>query len=751
MDMLRQLMDWLMPLDDPADSTTSLNALLERARRAQYAERYEKALNLLNEADELAKEQHNTTAEVDISLTRADILIAQQRYDDAHRWLTALKDEVEGRQHRAPLAYTLCSLGQIAQARHQLEKARDYFDRARKIASEVSAKAAEGRAACHLADVYLAENNASYADYLFKDAVTMLQKSGDRELLGYFLARMGQAQSILGRRADGEQAMQRGLEIAQALKHQAQIRQIHTLMGDEAHRQGDPERARQHYQKALERIPDEAPTAREHTALRLRLCRVALYLNDAQTALSVAQQALTDAQQTDDEALLQRARVTLGMALHYSGDSEAALPYLEEALNADSTADNSPAFQSELLRTFAAAQAATDQPDSAEAIYQKAIDTARPDSPEFAQAHTELGAFYAQQQQLRDALDHWQQALSSYETLSQAGAMARLYCQMADARLKLDNPKQALTDYEAALVQVNHVENKAIRADVLTQVAIAYTDYGRNIDTADEFFREALSIVERTENNTADTDSTDSTDDTPDTDNTAPAEPDTATVTFSAAAEVHLRGHYGRFLTLTGQPKKAITEIMQARNQASDHALKAQQAVLTMHLGQAYQQLGDREKALSLYENALDSFQSDALADALATQPEIRAWLALLHGHLGDVYAAQSRTDDAQEHYQQAQQTATPPRRGQGIVAALTGFARLALDAGDTESASDHLENAYQQCKRSSLRREMVDIYEQQSRLYSLRGESAKAKAAWNEAKKLRSTLQMPATEATWL
>ncbi len=754
MDMLRQLMDWLMPLDDPTDSTTSLNTLLERARRAQYTERYDTALNLLEEANNLAKEQHNSTAEVDISLTRGDILIAQQRYDDAHNWLTALKDEVEGRQYRAPLAYTLCSLGQIAQARHQLDKAREYFNRAREIASEVSARAAEGRAASHLADVYLADNNASYADYLFKDAIPLLEKSGDRELLGYFLARRGEAQSILGRSADGQHTMQRGLEIAQAIKHLAQMRQIHILMGDEAYRQGDTSRAWKHYQNALKRIPDEAPTVREHIELRLRLCRVALYLHDAQTALDFAQQALNDAQDTDDTALQQRARVTLGMALHHSGDSEAALPYLQEALDSDTWEDHPPEFQSELLRTVASAQAATDQPDTAEALYQKAIEATRPDTLEFAQAHTELGTLYANQQQLRLALDHWQQALTSYETLNQAGEMARLYCQMADARLLLDNPKQALTEYEAALVQVNHMEDKAIRADVLTQVAIAYTDYGRNIDTAGDFFREALSIAEGTHNteNTHDTDSTDSTetdtaqsDDTPQTD--TPAATETPAGMFSADALIHLRGHYGRFLTLTGQPKKAITEIMQARNQAAEHNLTAQQAVLTMHLGQAYQYLGDTDKALSLYTDAQNVFQSDALAN----QPEIRAWLALLHSYSGDIYAAQSLTENARDHYQQAQQTATPPRRGQSLVAALNGFARLALDAGDPDSASDYLESAYQQCKRSSLRREMVGIYEQQSRLYSLRGESAKAKAAWNEAKKLRSTLHMPVTEATWL
>ena len=189
------------PSDIP--KTVLLNELMDKARRSQYDENFDEALALLSEAMDIAKSENKTHTQVDISLSRADILITRREFETARFVLNELRDDAQANEMQAPLAYSLCSLGVLEKSLGNLSIAQNNFETARDIAETIHTDGAYGRATAHLAEIHLIQDNANYAIYLLEDAIPKLDRSGDRELLAYFIAQLGLAQLHSGQHEQG--------------------------------------------------------------------------------------------------------------------------------------------------------------------------------------------------------------------------------------------------------------------------------------------------------------------------------------------------------------------------------------------------------------------------------------------------------------------------------------------------------------------------------------------------------------------
>ncbi len=155
MGILQRIRSWFKGSDiqKPVSNETHLRNLLVEARRQQYMEQYTQALDTLTQAMTLADKEYDMRSKVDITLSRADILIEQGDYETAKFILSELEQDSEAREMTAPLAYALCSLGVVADREGNLELARDYFEKARSTAQSIHTDGATGRAEAHLAEV----------------------------------------------------------------------------------------------------------------------------------------------------------------------------------------------------------------------------------------------------------------------------------------------------------------------------------------------------------------------------------------------------------------------------------------------------------------------------------------------------------------------------------------------------------------------------------------------------------------------
>jgi len=708
MKYLRHMSRWFTSRQKsvPPDKHIRLTELQDLARRAQFAEQYNEAIKLLNEAYEIAQALHNTTAQVDIQLTRGDILVIQERWQEAERWLTELRQHCASNQHQAPLAYTLCSLGTIAQAQDRLDDAQHYYEKARAIAQSIGTDGASGRAIAHLADVYLQEGNASYAIHLLEDALPRLDRSGDRELLGYFLGRHGQALIESGQVSRGMAQLRRGLEAAIALKHRRQVRYLSLLLGQETIKVGDYQRAQQCFNDGLRLYPDPPPQSTSYAEALCHMSYATLHVEGAQAAKPYSEQAISVAKALNAPRILTLAKATQGLVLQKEGHSKQAIPILTEALTTYSSAQPD-SFYLDILRGLATAQHQTGDAEAAFATYHQAVEQASAAPTLAAQLHDAMGHLCFEDHRYKDAIQHWREAIALFQDAKQRNQVLRLLCDVGTAYTKLGDGRLARREYEQALEQVNRTDDRTTRGIVLTHVAQAYQLYGE-LETAEAFFTEALEIARRANN---------------------PKE------------EVKRRCKHAHFLLQIGQANRAITELMQIRNRSQELNLPLQEALCNNYLGLAYTKLANYEIALKQHRTALAQIR--ILAE--------RQWQAVIQTDMADSLYEAGNIDEAQQMYAGALAAARDLQYVVVIGNALHGLARIALDADELDVATSHLHDAELLAHRAHNRRLMAEVLTQQSRLYAKQTNLAKAQSTWEEAKKLRQMMRMPDIPADWI
>lgn len=716
MSFFERIANWLRP-SPPKDITPrQFDNLLIRAREAKYSEDFETALEHFRQAAAQAAAQEDV---VQFAITRlhiADILIRQEKWEDAQQLLQQLRQQAEGTSQRSQMAYILCALGTLAQGQGDWSSAREYYEQALELADQTGAAGPRGRATAHLAEAYLHEGNASYAVHLLRRAMPLLENSGDIEMVSHFAGVLGESLVASGSDEEGEQLLHSALLQAQRTQQHAYIRRWRLVLGQRTLQQGRIGDAQRHLLAVLQYFGRPPRPAGEYVQALCGLSRVYTAQGEHDEALGYARQAVQHAKQVGQVPLLAETLTALGRALTAAKQYREALATLQEAAQHYATPDQVQEAYLDVLRLTAAVQTEMEEPEQAIRTYQQVIELAEKAGLELqvARACNGLGTIYRQQNNPTGAVEQWTRALAIYEAEHEHVQSARLYCDLAAARIELGYGTRAMRDYEQALVRLNSIEDPITRGIVLANVAVAYADNGE-IESAESFFAESIRIAQQT---------------------------------HDAAAEITRRGNYGWFLLVTGRARRALPELEHVRRMSEKQGLMLQAAVQTDNIGLVYDTLDEPARGLEHHREALERLEK---TPPTRWQGIYRFWEASFKVNAAASLLALDRVGEAGPLLNEALAEGRSLKNNSLITRALTGLARAALQRQDANQALKHSEEAVAIARREGVRRRLAEALPTHSQCLAAAGQKEQAAAVWEETQKLLTLLHAPIPRAGWL
>lgn len=674
--------------------------LIDLGRQARYAENYAKALDIFEQSVALAETAQDTTALVIAQLNIADTYIQLERFDEAQILLMELQADTEERQHYTPLAYTLCLIGYFHQIQGDWEQARDTYNQALTIAQKANAGGAIGRAKGHLAETYLREDNATYAEHLLHDALPLLDDSNDVELISHFIGQYGLAMFQLGRDVDGDRLLETALRRAQQLEFKTQVRHWQQVIAERKFSIHDYKAAFEHYHEFLKVSPDPLPETEEYGLVLSNLSEITRQLGQQQESLDYALQAERILSKIDSDTLSSHALTAIGLAMRANTQYDSALDYFQQALASTSSANDTLTIQLEIAQTYVIAKQYTD----AEATYQNLIDQLdEATHPELsARANAGLGTTYQKQNILDKAIQQWMIAHKLYESQANHNQTARIICDIAQARYELGDGKRAMSDYERALMLLNSVD-KETRGIVMASVAIAYADKG-DVPTTEAFFAESIDIARDLKN------------------------------TF---AEALRRNDYAVYLIDIGQTQRAILSLERALKLVSKNQNPLYNAIFRCNTGVAYRALGDLQKSESYHHQASELF---------ATLEESR-WSYLNHVHLAEIYLDLEQIEDANHSFPETLRLRDVDYEIQSWLT----LARLHLLQSHLIDAETYISQAISTAQSGYRQRMLAKALVLQSQIQTKANNPDAAIETWHSAEKLFNLLQMSKPNPNWL
>lgn len=688
------------PAPNPSPDSSGLHEALEAGLRAKRAEDYDLALESLRRASSLAVT--DATALAVVTLNRAEVLTARGDDDEAQHLLETACDNARANNQRAHLAYLLCGLGALAQARGNWDLARQHYESALESARLAGAIGAEARAQGHLAETYWREGNASYAAHLLREALPKLTLAGDVEAGCLFVGLLGQALVDSGQPADGYALIERALRLSQQLGYRRYQRRWSIALGRRALAEGRFSDAVGHFETAFALYP---PDSADPDFLRA-LCeasRAYLGLRQTQPAIAHARRAVEHAARLADPHLAAQTHSALGQAILASGDHSEAAGHLHTAAEAFRGLSAPAAEEIDALRSLAEAYGELGDDQQALALYQDAIARAEAHAALSvrAQAHRDLGLFYVRQRQMQQAIREWTTALAYYERENHPAQVARLYCDIAAARRFVGQGARALKDYEQALMALNDLRDDwTTRGLVLANAAIAYAEHG-DVQSTESFFSEAIRIAQRT---------------------------------GDEAAEAVRRGNYGWFLLQLGRIPQAIASLQAALRISQLRQMTLQAAVQTDNLGLAHDAQGDYTAALDYHRRALEQI-------AGLRQPH---WQHIIQANLAETLLSLDQLEEATPLFDAALAQGRADEDVELIVRGLLGQAQVALRQDRPQAAEPLLEEAAALARKAALRRLHAEALALHSQQQAALNQEAQAAALWDEARKLYAMLHMP-------
>ena len=701
MDFLKRVGDWLgiaPPKQKP--DVASITNLIDLGRQARYAENYANALDIFEKSIALAQSQQDTRALAIAQLNVADTYIQLKRFDEALLLLTDLRADTESRQHVTPLAYTVCLIGYWHQVQGDWEQARKSYNEALGIAQKANAIGAIGRAKGHLAETYLREENATYAEHLLHDALPLLDDTNDVELISHFIGQYALTMLKLGRDVDGDRLLETALRRAQQLKFVTQIRHWQRILAERKLETHDYKPAFEHYHEFLKLSPDPLPETEEYGLALSNLSEITRQLGQQKEALDYALQAERILSKIDSGNVSSHALTAIGLAMRSNYQYDDALGYFNRVLATVQPSSNEAlAIQLEIAETHVMAE----QLMEAESIYQLLVNQLdKTTHPELsARANTGFGTVYKKQHQLEKAIQQWMIAQKLYQNQANHNQTARLICDIARARYELGDGKRAMSDYERALMLLNSVDQET-RGIVMANVANAYADKG-DVASTEAFFTESIEIA-RELNNTA--------------------------------IEATRRNDYAVYLIDIGQAQRAILSLEHALKLIDNEKNPLYYAIFTDHMGLAYRILQQPEKAL----------EQHMLVQIKLSEIDAPHEVTLNHLYLIEAYLDLKQIPEAIEQI---------PKLTSGVIDVEIQYhltiARLELLQNKLEDSKTTIETAVSQAQSGYRQRLLAKALVLQSQIQSADNDNDIAVKTWQSAEHLLKLLQMPQPNPNWL
>ncbi|QPC81806.1 hypothetical protein G4Y79_19250 [Phototrophicus methaneseepsis] len=788
MSWLDRFIKWVSGAEDaptpsqqtPPKANNALESILEQGRQAQYDEAYDTAMQHYKHAREVAQRQMDATSEADALLHQADVLIAQGSFKEAETLLGELQTKAQNTQHRAPLAYALISRGVLAQARGAYEEARNLYEQGRRHAETIGSNGAQGRAMCHLADIYLAENNSGYAVKLLREGLTILQESGDTELLPYF--RMRLADALIA--AQDESAVSDLLHIAYKEATEAQHKPYRRMtalrVAEYAAQTGDSLTAYQFFKLALDLFSRTPANTSRYADILLSYSQAALQTGNQAEARTVAEKALYAAQSLGDEGRMREAQDILAAAtpggLAQKTQPHPTAPSMPEAITAQAV-DQPTSQQDEVIQP-ASETLVVGEPAAAEAVQATAETVTTPEEAVVSEPATEESAakesamiapVASAPNPLVDALvteasepeededpiagfinrAKRQQAENdpegSIKSLQKAMELAAeadsqthritIHQLMASAYRMQRQFEEAIEQQKVAYLIAKQTRDRRTSVKLLNQLATDQRELGllgdalRSVDDTllllssvdDRRIRQtALTLAGSLYGTQGDTASAD-------------AFFQEALMLSSALGDQNLRAstllEYATMLIATNRTAEAKKQIEEARPAAASRQLA--------------QVLGYWHAANGEWADALIQFEAvakgrDESDDQLETER------AKMLAELG-------RYDDAANLLRRAMQKAREQRRLGMLIEVLLIQARLLSERGKPQAAIDSLENVLKFAKQAQSPRQQAQAYVVLSKIRASMDDIETAQTDWEQARQLIERHSMPRIQPDWL
>jgi len=678
---------------------------LEESRQAAHREDYEQALALLQSAKELVdKDQLKHKIDLNITLIQIDA----EQLDDAKQLIDHLETAID--EDNESQILWLWVTGRFAHAENDLEKAREIYQALREKAKSVGNARFEGRASAYLADIYLRDENASFAIHLLKSALKQLEQVDDAFYQSYAVGKLGEAHIASQQKHEGLPLLERALRIAERLNQKRYIRQWQLELGIYHLREHQYEIAHDYLQTAIQNFPNDRKQSSDYVRGLCWLSYASRYLNTVDQPLVYAQQAGDIARDVDDEMLVNFSNAILGLARFDAKDYETATQLIQQAViqGLENPKFFSPELLIELMRRQATIQSKSDV-TQAIATYGKALDLAKQHelSGSVANVQNELGQLFRREKDYSQAIQVWKQAIQQYEINHDNIQAARLLCDLMQLQLLVGQEIRALHAIEQALQILNLIDDPITRGIVFSNAAMFYAEYGE-IKTAEQFFVESIENAKALQN---------------------------------PIAEATRRANYGWLLVVVGRTQRAQVELKTALDLCHQHHLQVQSAIIRNNLGLVERIRKQPDVAIAYHQAALDEYRHDI--DELW---QMRIMLDLAQSLL---YAEQP--EEAKAHIDQSLDLARKTELVPFIVRTLIVHTRYALAFDQLAAAKSALSEAANYSKQIQSRRIQMALLTTQSQYYAATQQLNSAQETWVAAEKLYDLMQAPKPAFDWL
>lgn len=683
-----------------------LSDLMARGRRAFYDEQFEQAAALFEEAWLVAEKSGDNTAQADVKLHQADVLIARKNYAAAREMLLELETRSRSARHRAPLAYALISLGLIADADGHSDEARQRYEEAIRIAEEANAKGAAGRARAHLGEDYLRRGNATYAIRLLRTALLELEQSGDTELVSYFMCRLADALAESGEPQPSLELMQRALERAEALRHRTFIRQIGSALGQRLLGTGELVRARDLFRQILTTSDAQSPDPHETLSATLGLAQAQALLGDSEAESLAAESEKLALALHKPDAAARACAIQAELQMHVENHEEAlrswdrALTYAAELAEPEALL-----FRLRHAQTLGAMGRINEAITATRTVLEQARSSENPTLE--IDAGIQLAQLHERNQDWQAALNQRLQSVRLCEVHHASEKAALLHCEIAGLRGWMGQSTRSAQDIRQALTLLPQVKEPVQRQRVLLYAGRSLSQQGDH-HSAESFFHEGLALAEQTKR---------------------------------ADLKALAQAVQGAVFAPTNRAIEGVHLLQDARRYYVDHGDTLEQASVAVDLAQGFYTTGQSVQARQHLETALP-----VLEDNHDARSVLRARLLLARMMLSS-----GAVDDAEALLRQVLSSVEGSPLLAPRIHAQLGLIEVALERGEIERAELELQNTTGSVERSGNRMLQARCALLQSRLASMQGHAAAANQHWKEAQRLHEMLHLPLPQADWL
>lgn len=688
------------------DNDNQLSDLMARGRRAFYDEQFEQAAALFEKAWLVAEQSQDSTAQADVKLHQADVLIARQEYAAARDLLLELETRSRSARHRAPLAYALVSLGLIAEADGHADEARQRYEEAIRIAEEANAKGAAGRARAHLGEDYLRRGNATYAVRLLRAALLELEQSGDTELVSHFMCRLAEALAESGETQPSLELMRRALERAEALRHRTFIRQISTALAQRLLSAGELAQARDLFRQTLTASDTQSPDPHETLSATLGLAQAQALLGNPE-AVSLATESEKLALALHKPAEAARACAIQAELQMHSQNHEEALKSWDRALTyaAELTEPEALVFRLRHAQTLGAMRRIDEAITAIRTIMEQARSSENPVIEIDAGIH--LAQLHEENQDWQAALNQRLQTVRLCEVHHASEKAALLHCDIAGLRGWMGQSTRSAQDIRQALTLLPQVKEPVQRQRVLLFAGRSLSQQGDQ-HSAESFFQEGMALAEQTKR---------------------------------ADLKAFAQAVQGAVFAPTHRAIEGLHLLQDARRYYTEQGDTLAQASVAVDLAQGLYTTGQSSQARQHLETALPVLEANH-----DTRSVLRARLLLAR-----IMLSSGALDAAEALLRQVLTSLEGSPFLAPRIHAQLGLIEVTLERGQIERAELELQNTTGSAERSGNRMLQAQCAVLQSRLASMQGHPDAAAQHWKEALRLHDMLRLPLPQADWL